>query len=80
MAAVLLSPGVFLALFCLAEAQDPVTRWLGHSDRADVETAQRENVAMAKILRNVGAETGAGDGLVIASPSTADPDYYVSLG
>jgi hypothetical protein len=68
----------------------PASLELGHgchvqsllSDGLDQWIAEQEPMALQRILGNIGPAAGAKDGLVIASPSTADrndePDYFVS--
>jgi hypothetical protein len=52
------------------------------SDGLDQWIADQKPMALQRILDNIGSTAGAKDGLVIASPSTADtedePDYFVS--
>lgn len=53
------------------------------SDGLDQWIATQKPMALQRILDNIGHAAGAKDGLVIASPSTADkddePDYFVSI-
>ncbi len=39
----------------------------------------QETVSLAAILKNIGPAAGAIDGLIIASPSRKNPDYYVRV-
>jgi hypothetical protein len=52
------------------------------SDGLDQWIANQKPMALKRILDNIGSTADAKDGLVIASPSTADtedePDYFVS--
>lgn len=54
---------------------DPV----GYQEPDLIEWVKKhESISIAAILKNIGPAAGASDGLIIASPSTQDPDYYVS--
>ncbi|CAI6331665.1 unnamed protein product [Periconia digitata] len=59
----------------------PATAPIGHKrDALDDWIAKQEPISYAGILANIGEagarSYGAGRGLVLASPSTVDPDYY----